>query len=152
LSKIANGIQHCPDRRVDTGSHDWTPMAEDDFCYLTTVGRRTGEGHEIEIWYELDDGASGIGPGVTIFLLAGGGRGSDWVRNAAAAPSVTVRLGADPTLYTGAARLLDEDGADPDEVERARRLVFTKYQGRSGGDLRDWRVRALPVAIDLGVG
>jgi deazaflavin-dependent oxidoreductase (nitroreductase family) len=126
-------------------------MADDDYCYLTTIGRRSGTPHEIEIWYELDEGAGSIEPGTTIFLLAGGGRGSDWVRNAAANPAVTVRFGADSTVFAGTARLLDQDGADPAEEERARRLVFTKYQGRSGGDLSDWRVRALPVAIDLTV-
>jgi len=124
-------------------------MAEDDFCYLTTTGRRSGEPHEIEIWYELDEGAAAPGPGATIFLLAGGGRASDWVRNAAAEPAVTVRFGIDDTSYVGRARLLDDDGADRAEEERARRLVFTKYQGGSGGDLSGWRVRALPVAIDL---
>jgi len=124
-------------------------MAEDDFCYLTTTGRRSGEPHEIEIWYELDEGPAVPGPGATIFLLAGGGRTSDWVRNAAADAAVAVRFGTDDTSYVGRARLLDEDGTDRAEEERARRLVFTKYQGRSGGDLSDWRVRALPVAIDL---
>lgn len=127
-------------------------MAEDDYCYLTTTGRRTGAAHEIEIWFEVDEGTTPAGPGATIFLLAGGGRGSDWVRNIEADPAVTVRFGSDPTVHVGRGRLLDDDTADADEVERARRLVFTKYQGGSGGDLSDWRVRALPVAIDLGLG
>ncbi len=126
-------------------------MAEDDFCYLTTVGRRSGRPHEIEIWYALDEGSGPIGPGATIFLLAGGGRGSDWVRNAEEDAAVSVRFGTDATVHAGTARLLDGADADQGEVERARRLVFTKYQGRSGGDLADWRVRALPVAIDLTV-
>ena len=28
--------------------------ADDDFCYLTTTGRVTGEPHEIEIWFAVD--------------------------------------------------------------------------------------------------
>ena len=41
---------------------------------------------------------------------------------------------------------------EPGTVEdaRARRLVFDKYQPGYGGDLTDWRARALPVAVDLG--
>ncbi len=125
-------------------------MAEDDFCYLTTQGRRSGTPHEIEIWYELDEGDVAIGPGTTIFLLAGAGRDSDWVRNAAADPSVTVRFGADATVHRATARVLDGPEVDAGEEARARHRVFTKYQGRGGGDLSDWRERALPVAVDLG--
>ena len=47
--------------------------AEDDFCYLTTRGRVTGEPHEIEIWFAIH--------GDTLYLLAGAGDRSDWVRN-----------------------------------------------------------------------
>ena len=58
-------------------------VSDDDYCYLTTTGRVTGAPHEIEIWFALD------GPG--LYLLAGGGFGSDWVRNLVAEPAVTVR-------------------------------------------------------------
>lgn len=112
-------------------------MAADDYCYLTTTGRVTGEPHEIEIWYATD--------GATTFLLAGGGRGSDWVRNLAVHPTATVRFGDDPTPQVVTGRLLEDDS---DESERARRLVFEKYQPRNGGDLGNWRVSALPVALD----
>ena len=42
-------------------------MAEDDYCYLVTTGRRSGQPHEIEIWYEHDP----LAP-ATLFLLAEG--------------------------------------------------------------------------------
>ena len=115
-------------------------MAEDDYCYLTTTGRVTGQRHEIEIWYERDpDDAA------RVFLLAGAGRGSDWVRNLERAPAATVRFGTDTTVHRVVGRLLD--GAT-DEARRARDLVFAKYQARSSGDLTDWRERSLPVALD----
>ncbi len=59
-------------------------------------------------------------------------------------PAVTVRVG--DTTHVGRARVV---GAGTDEDERARQLVFDKYQPRYGGDLRDWRARALPVAVDV---
>ena len=31
----------------------------------------------------------------------------------------------------------------------ARELVFDKYQPRYSGSLADWRVRSLPIAVDL---
>jgi deazaflavin-dependent oxidoreductase (nitroreductase family) len=114
-----------------------TAAADADFCYLSTRGRRTGQRHEIEIWFALD--------GDTCFLLSGGGDRADWVRNLRLDPAVTVRIGE--TTHAGRARVVE---AGTDEDAHARRLVFDKYQPRYGGDLTDWRARALPVAVDLG--
>ena len=116
-------------------------MADDDYCYLVTTGRRSGQPHEIEIWYEHDP----VAP-ATVFLLAGTGRASDWVRNLEAAPAATVRFGGDPTVRRVVGRTIDGDDA---EARRARDLVFAKYQPRSTGDLSSWRERSLPVALDL---
>src|SRR5215210_6895110 len=108
---------------------------DDDFCYLTTSGRRTGRPHEIEIWFALD--------GETIYLLSGGGERSDWVRNLRADPAVAVRLRH--TTYDATARVVDE-GA---ESERGRTLVFDKYQPRYDGSLERWRRESLLVAADV---
>jgi deazaflavin-dependent oxidoreductase (nitroreductase family) len=109
--------------------------AGDDFGYLTTHGRRSGEPHEIEIWFAAD--------GDTLYVLSGGRDRSDWVRNLRAEPSVTFRVGN--TTYSGAARVVA--ASDPED-RHARTLVFDKYQPRNGG-LEGWRESALPVAIDL---
>lgn len=110
-------------------------MQPDDFCYLTTTGRRTGRPHRIEIWYALDGG--------TLYLLAGGGRSSDWVQNLSTDPAVTVEI--DGVIRPARARVLEA----VEEAELARSLVFTKYSARYDGDLVSWRARALPVGIDL---
>ena len=109
--------------------------AEDNFCYLTTTGRVTGEPHEIEIWFAAD--------GDTLFMLAGAGDRSDWVRNLRAEPAVTVRAG--DVTYDATARVIQ----DLDESRRARTLVFDKYQPRNNGHLEGWRESALPVALDI---
>lgn len=113
-------------------------MGVEDFCYLTTTGRRSGKPHEIEMWFARD--------GDTLYLLAGGGRSSDWVRNVEADHRVGVRLGDESHEAVG--RLLDR-ADDADEAERARTIVFEKYQPQYEGDLLEWRERSLPVAIDL---
>lgn len=110
-------------------------MAADDHCYLTTTGRRTGRPHRIEIWYARR--------GDTLYLLAGGGRSYDWVQNLLVDPAV--RLELDGEAFDARARVLDGG----EEAERARQLVFDKYDPRTDGDLTDWRQRSLPVAIDL---
>ena len=108
-------------------------MAADDYCYLTTTGRRTGRPHRIEIWYGLD--------GDTIYLLSGGRDGADWVKNLLVDPAVTVELDG---VRSATARVVE----DPDEVERAKSLLFDKYSPRTKDDLSDWRRRALPIALD----
>jgi deazaflavin-dependent oxidoreductase (nitroreductase family) len=112
-----------------------TPPSGDDYCSLTTTGRRTGRPHRIEIWYAAD--------GSTLYLLAGGGAASDWVQNLASDPAVLVEVRGEKRQARG--RVV----TGGDESERARTLVFTKYAPRSGADLTGWRNRALPVAIDL---
>jgi len=119
---------------VDLADH-----ADDDFCYLTTRGRVTGNPHEIEIWFAVDTETS-----TTLFLMAGGGDGSDWVRNLQVEPSVTVRVG--DTTYAARARVVDRGS---EEDERARTLVHDKFAPRYSGDLTEWRGRALPVAVDV---
>lgn len=112
----------------------WTRLDAEPYCYLTTVGRRSGREHTIEIWFALR--------GPTAYLLSGGGQ-SDWVRNLLTTPQVSVRIGGQS--LTGRARVV----TDPDEDRLARDLLPAKYRPSYGGDLSSWRARALPVAIDL---
>lgn len=104
-------------------------------CYLTTRGRVTGRPHTVEIWFAAD--------GDTLYLLFGGGRRADWVRNLRADPSVGVRLaGRD---RRGRARVV----TGRDERRRAAHLVWSKYRGGYGGDLTAWRDGSLAVAVEL---
>jgi deazaflavin-dependent oxidoreductase (nitroreductase family) len=107
-----------------------------DFCYVTTTGRITGNPHEIEIWFSLENN--------TLYILAGGGHASDWVKNTKKAPAVRVRI-AD-RHFDGTARIVTEAKEDA----LARRLLLEKYAPpRYSGDLSDWGKNALPVAIEL---
>jgi deazaflavin-dependent oxidoreductase (nitroreductase family) len=115
--------------------NDLQAAVDDDFCYLTTRGRRTGRPHEIEIWFALDVRA--------LYLLSGGGDRSDWVRNLRADPAVAVRLR--DTTYEAVARVVDEG----EESERGRTLVFDKYQPRYNGSLERWRRESVLVAVDF---
>jgi deazaflavin-dependent oxidoreductase (nitroreductase family) len=112
-------------------------LADQDFAYLTTTGRRTGKAHTIEIWFGLHDGR--------MYMLSGGGNHADWIQNLKKAPQVRVRIGTQTA--TGTARVLR---AGTKEDELARRLLDGKYQRwREGKRLSVWARTALPVAIDL---
>ena len=112
------------------------------FAYLTTTGRRTGRAHRIEIWFGVEGGAS-ASVSVSVYLLAGGGRSSDWVANLEAEPAVTIEIG--PSTWSAVARVVTDDA----EAATARRLLYEKYQPTYDGDLAGWRDSALPVAVDL---
>jgi deazaflavin-dependent oxidoreductase (nitroreductase family) len=113
----------------------WARFAADDFCYVTTRGRRSGRPHRIEIWFALEDS--------TVYLLSGGRDRADWVRNLVVTPEVTVEIGG--AVFAGRARVVTQEAED----ERARALVHDKYAPGYPGDLSRWRRAALPVAIDL---
>ncbi|MGZ5419893.1 MAG: nitroreductase family deazaflavin-dependent oxidoreductase, partial [Solirubrobacterales bacterium] len=110
-------------------------LAEEQYCYLTTTGRVSGEPREIEIWFGLADS--------TLYILSGGRDRSDWVKNLIASPRVSVRVG-ERTLV-GTARIVE----DSDEDGLARTLLLDKYSAGYSGDLSEWGRDSMPVAVDL---
>lgn len=110
-------------------------LADESYCYLTTIGRASGEPREIEIWFGLDRD--------TLYMLSGGGERSDWVKNLRRERRVSVRIG--DSAFTGRARIVTDD----EEDARARRLLLDKYSAGYSGDLSSWGRTALPVAVDL---
>jgi deazaflavin-dependent oxidoreductase (nitroreductase family) len=112
------------------------PLANENFCYLTTTGRVSGRPHEIEIWFGLNN--------ATLYLLSGGMGKSDWVKNLLKNPSVSVRIGKH--AFDATARIVQ----DGQEETMARTLLADKYHEREEDNtLSEWARTALPVAIDI---
>lgn len=105
------------------------------YCYLTTTGRRTGAPHRIEIWFALQNDV--------VYMLAGDGDRSDWVRNLMVSPDVVLEIG--DRKRTSRARVVEPD---TEEDALARRLLVDKYQPDSADDLDSWGRASQPVAID----
>lgn len=82
-----NQWSDCLRHRARLHRHDRRLWANEPFAYLTTIGRRTGAPHRIEIWFAIDDGA--------LYLLSCGRNRSDWVLNLQANPNESVGLGAE---------------------------------------------------------
>jgi deazaflavin-dependent oxidoreductase (nitroreductase family) len=118
------------------------PLADEDYCYLTTTGRVTGKPHEVEIWFAAAPERR------TIYILAGGRERADFVRNARRTPAVRVRIAG--RELAGRARVVEAR----DEDALARRLLLEKYSPPryTGGDLDQWGRTALPFAVDLDLG
>ena len=106
------------------------------YVYLTTVGRRSGRPHEIEIWFCLAE--------ATYHLISGGKDRSDWVRNLLAEPGATVRLGASRSQVR--ARLPLPDGP---ERTAAVAALHAKYADQVSGSVQDWEKGAYIVALDI---
>jgi deazaflavin-dependent oxidoreductase (nitroreductase family) len=110
-------------------------LAGEDFCYVTTTGRVTGNPHTIEIWFALHEGV--------LYVLMGDGFRADTVRNLQKQPAVRVKLG--DFEHEATARVVTEAGED----SLARRLLLTKYVPRADDDLASWGQTALPVAFEF---
>ena len=119
-------------------------LADEQYCYLTTKGRMSGEPREIEIWFGL--AAPGAAPGGwTLYMLSEGRDRSNWVRNLVRDSRVMVRIG--DSSFDGRARVVE----DAEEDAAARSLLLDKYSAGYSGDLTDWGRTALPVAVDLSI-
>ena len=94
------------------------PHVDVECCDIVTTGRRSGNPHEIEIWFGVRDGA--------MYLISGNGPGADWYRNLLATPEVLVKLAGEERV--GRAR----DVTDPTERRRCGDLMGAKYVW--GGD------------------
>jgi len=112
------------------------PIADEEYCYLTTTGRVTGKSHEIEIWFGLNNN--------TLYLLSGGMDKSDWVKNLIKNPPVNVRV-AKQTFHATARVVIDEQ----DEM-MARNMLADKYNEHTvTGLLSKWARTALVVGIEI---
>ena len=113
-----------------------TSLKAEDYCYLTTTGRVSGNPHEIEIWFGLND--------TTLYLLSGGREKSDWVKNIMKNPAVSVRIAK--YTFNAAARIVKAEK----EETMARDLLADKYKEReSDGSLSEWARTALVVGLDV---
>ena len=99
-------------------------LANKDYCYLTTTGRLTGNPHQIEIWFGVQDSS--------IYMLSGSGR-SHWVKNLLQDPNVTLRIAKHN--FTGTARIVKNE----QEETTARNMLADKYKEcEADASLSEW--------------
>jgi deazaflavin-dependent oxidoreductase (nitroreductase family) len=84
--------------------------------YLTTIGRRSGQPREIELWFTAWDGRW--------FVIAETGARAQWLRNIEAEPRVRWRVG--DTTRTGRARAVSAV-AEPELARTVQRRSAAKY-------------------------
>lgn len=114
---------------------DLSQLAREEYCYLTTRGRKTGNPHEIEIWFVVHNGV--------IYIMSGGMDRSDWVKNLLKDPNVTIRIAGQ--TFPALAHVRQEK----DEAI-IRSLMADKYKEREAdGSLSEWAQTALVVGFEV---
>ena len=91
-------------------------IADEQFIYLTTIGRTTGRPREIEIWFVVC--------GERFYLLAETGEAAGWVKNIRRNPKVVVRIGERQIDAT--ARVLERQ-ADRKRWDQVAAIADRKY-------------------------
>jgi deazaflavin-dependent oxidoreductase (nitroreductase family) len=95
-------------------------MAEQ-FLYLTTTGWKSGQPHEIEIWYVGHDGC--------YYLVSEMREQSHWVKNIRHNPAITFRVGAQS--FKGTGRAVDP-ATEPELAAAVSALMDAKYEWSKG--------------------
>jgi deazaflavin-dependent oxidoreductase (nitroreductase family) len=113
--------------------------ADVECCDIVTTGRRSGQPHEIEIWFGVLDGA--------MYLISGNGPTADWYLNMLAEPLVTVKLAGEQRI--GRASAVTDIG----ERRRCGDLMGAKYVWDGDPDIgltyQAWCYDVPAIAIDF---
>lgn len=86
------------------------------YLYLTTTGWKSGQPHEIEIWFTTWEGC--------YYLIAEHGERTHWVQNLRRQPSITFRVGEQ--VFQGTGRVV-EAALEPELHRQVSQLSETKY-------------------------
>jgi deazaflavin-dependent oxidoreductase (nitroreductase family) len=95
-----------------------------EFFYLTTIGRKSGKPHQIEIWFVEHDGS--------YYIVSEGRDHTDWVRNVLQNPAVTYSVGSRSAEQLPAtARPLDP-AHEPELAAAVSALMDAAYEWSDG--------------------
>lgn len=110
---------------------DLSQFENEEYCYLATRGRKSGNPHEIEIWFVVDK--------YTLYIMSGNMEKSDWVRNLMKEPNVSIRIAGQ--TFPAIASLLEDK-----KIEQMIRMAMAiKYNEWEGQGPSEWARTALVV-------
>ncbi len=92
-----------------------------EFLYLTTTGWKSGEPHEIEIWY--------VQYGNYYYLISGGRKEAHWVKNLLHNPHISFWV--QQQTYNGTGRAISSEN-EPELAETIDELMHNKYKWNDG--------------------
>ncbi|NJL94316.1 MAG: nitroreductase family deazaflavin-dependent oxidoreductase [Anaerolineae bacterium] len=98
-------------------------MSDEVFFYLETVGRRSGQPHEVELWF--------VPHGGCFYMVAEGREQAHWVQNLLQQSSVRFRVGQAALFQPGRARTINPTG-NPELAATVAALFEAKYNWSDG--------------------
>ena len=98
-------------------------MSTETFLYVITKGWKSGQSHEIEIWYVEHNNR--------YYIVAEHRERTHWVQNIQRDPAVQVRLGKEGTWRPAQARLISPE-AEPELAAEISSLMDAKYNWSDG--------------------
>jgi deazaflavin-dependent oxidoreductase (nitroreductase family) len=118
------------------GKEDLAGFSCRKLTHLTTVGRRTGEPHTVELWFAVQ--------GDKIYL-SHEGEPTDWMRNIRKNDQVFFEI--DGKRFIGKARYLEDR---TDEAEKAKVALYEKYYGKAAKEvIDDWFSLSRLIVVEL---
>ena len=119
-----------------SGKEDLAGVTSSRLIHLTTVGRRTGRPHTVELWFAVRERK---------VYLSHDGEETDWMKNTRRNDRVSFEIGG--KSFTGRAQFL-KDGMD--EAEIGKLVLYEKYYGKASKDvIEDWFSLSRLLVIEL---
>jgi len=116
-------------------SIDVAEFANEKYIYLTTIGRKTGNPHTVELWFAIAKGK---------IYLSHEGKYTDWMRNIIKDDCVEFRIGN--IQFKGRARII----MDGEAFEIGKHALYLKYYGRASEDIiNDWFSKSAVIEISM---
>ena len=97
---------------------------EPQFLYLTTIGRKSGKPHQIEIWFVRNNDC--------YYMVNEGPTITDWVKNIQHDAAVLFSIGSRDAKSIQARGRLVDPAAEPDLAAAVKARMDAKYQWNDG--------------------
>ncbi|MGP8070493.1 MAG: nitroreductase/quinone reductase family protein [Candidatus Bathyarchaeia archaeon] len=103
---------------------DLEPFKNEKLAYLTTIGRRSGRSHTVELWFALANAK---------IYLSHEGAATDWMKNVVGNSRVSIKVGS---VHLEAEAVVLDGGV---AVKTGQRSLYEKYYGHaSEATIDDW--------------
>jgi deazaflavin-dependent oxidoreductase (nitroreductase family) len=115
---------------------DLAKVAHDRLMYLTTIGRKTGNPHLVEVWFAVREGQ---------IFLSHEGEETDWMKNIRRNSQVSFEIGG--KNFTGKAHFLEDS---TDEAWIGKEALYEKYYSKATREvIEDWFSLSKILVIEL---
>ena len=116
-------------------SIDASKLANEKYIYLTTIGRKTGNLHTVELWFSIAKGK---------IYLSHEGKYTDWMKNIRKDNRVEFAIGN--TQFKGRAQI----STNGESFEIGKRALYHKYYGKASEDVvDDWFSESAVIEISM---